>query len=97
MLLTCLTCALLAACHSTENASLASSNSGATYAAPAGTATNTGSAQSSSMSKGKRSDISQSTTNISDATVQSIVTVPPGMDQGSTNTQAGTSGTVGST
>ena len=37
LLLTGMTCALLAACHSSDNASLARSNSGETYAAPAGT------------------------------------------------------------
>jgi hypothetical protein len=107
LLLTGLTCALLAACQSTDKTSLARSNSGETYAAPAGTmpqtsmpasstastATDTGNAQSSNMS----SDVSQSTMNISSATVQSIVTVPRGMGQGSADMQAGTSGTAGST
>jgi hypothetical protein len=88
LLPTCLTCALLAACHSTENARLARSNSGATYSAPAGTASNTGNAQSSNMSKDKRSDMSQSTMTISQATVQSIVTVPPGIDQGTADMHA---------
>ncbi|WP_215405173.1 hypothetical protein [Janthinobacterium sp. JC611] len=100
LLLTGLTCTLLAACHSTENASLARSNSGETYAAPAGTtpqsspptsstaSTDTGNATGSSMS----SDM-----NISYATVQSIETVPRSMDQGSADMQAGTSGTAGTT
>ncbi|KHA77472.1 MULTISPECIES: hypothetical protein [Janthinobacterium] len=106
LLLTGLTCALLAACQSTDKTSLARSNSGETYAAPAGTtppsstasatsstATDTGNAMSSDM----RNDANQSTLNISSATVQSIETVPRSMDQGSADMQAGTSGTAGST
>lgn len=104
LLLTGLTCALLAACHSTENASLARSNSGETYAAPAGTtpqsstpasstaSTDTGNAMSNEMAQS-----TQSTMNISSATVQSIETVPRSMDQGSADMQAGTSGTAGTT
>ncbi|MDN2717013.1 hypothetical protein [Janthinobacterium sp. SUN120] len=109
LLLTGLTCALLAACHSTEKTGLARSNSGETYAAPAGTtpqsstastasstATDTSNAQSS-MGSDMRNDANQSTMNISSATVQSIETVPRSMDQGSGDMQAGTSGTAGST
>ena len=44
-----------------------------------------------------RADMDQSGMNISSATVQSIETVPRGMDQGSADMQAGTSGTAGST
>lgn len=104
LLLTGLTCALLAACHSTENASLARSNSGETYAAPAGmtpqnstpasstASTDTGNAMSKEMAQS-----GQSTMNISSATVQSIETVPRSMEQGSADMQAGTSGTAGTT
>ena len=92
LLLAGLACTLLVACHSTDSTSLARSNSGETYAAPAGTAPQ-GSMPASSM----RSDMDQSGMNISSATVQSIVTVPRGMDQGSADMQAGTSGTAGST
>ena len=104
LLLTGLTCALLAACHSTENASLARSNSGETYAAPAGTtpqsstpasstaSTDTGNAMSKEMAQS-----TQSTMNISYATVQSIETVPRSTEQGSADMQAGTSGTAGTT
>lgn len=92
LLLAGLACTLLVACHSTDSNSLARSNSGETYAAPAGT-TPQGSMQASSM----RSDMDQSGMNISSATVQSIETVPRGMDQGSADMQAGTSGTAGST
>ncbi len=87
LLLAGLACTLLVACHSTDSTSLARSNSGETYAAPAGTT------PQSSM----RTDMDQSGMNISSATVQSIVTVPRGMDQGSADMQAGTSGTTGST
>lgn len=87
LLLAGLACTLLVACHSTDSTSLARSNSGETYAAPAGTT------PQSSM----RADMDQSGMNISSATVQSIVTVPRGMDQGSADMQAGTSGTAGST
>ena len=93
LLLAGLACTLLVACHSTDNTDLASSNSDESYAAPASstasTATDTGKAMSS--------DMSQSSMNISSATVQSIATVPRGMDQGNADTQAGTSGTSGST
>lgn len=104
LLLTGLTCALLTACHSTENASLARSNSGETYAAPAGTtpqsstpasstaSTDTGNAMGKEMAQS-----TQSTMNISSATVQSIETVPRSMEQGSADMQAGTSGTAGTT
>lgn len=87
LLLAGLACTLLVACHSKDSTSLARSNSGETYAAPAATT------PQSSM----RSDTDQSGMNISSATVQSIVTVPRGMDQGSADMQAGTSGTAGST
>ena len=87
LLLAGLACTLLVACHSTDSNSLARSNSGETYAAPAGTT------PQSSM----RTDMDQSGMNISSATVQSIETVPRGMDQGSADMQAGTSGTAGST
>ncbi|MCC7596884.1 hypothetical protein IGS61_05260 [Janthinobacterium sp. FW305-129] len=102
LLLTGLTCALLAACHSTDNASLARSNSGETYAAPAGTTPQSSMPASSTASTatdtGMSSDMAgQSSMNISSATVQSIETVPRGMDQGSADMQAGTSGTAGST
>ncbi|MGK5008741.1 hypothetical protein [Janthinobacterium sp. MDB2-8] len=101
LLLAGLACTLLVACHSTDNTDLASSNSGESYAAPASstasTATDTGRAMSSNVNSDMRSDMSQSSMNISSATVQSIVTVPRGMDQGSADTQAGTSGTSGST
>ena len=92
LLLAGLACTLLVACHSTDSTSLARSNSGETYAAPAGTAP-----QSSMPASSMRSDTDQSGMNISSATVQSIVTVPRGMDQGSADMQAGTSGTAGST
>lgn len=102
LLLTGLTCTLLAACHSTDNASLARSNSGETYAAPAGTTPQSSMPASSTASTatdtGMSSDMAgQSGMNISSATVQSIETVPRGMDQGSADMQAGTSGTAGST
>jgi len=101
LLLASLACPLLVACHATDNASLARSNSDETYAAPASstasTATDTGKTMSSSVSSDMRSDMSQSSMNISSATVQSIETLPRGMDQGSADTQAGTSGTSGST
>lgn len=92
LLLAGLACTLLVACHSTDSTSLARSNSGETYAAPAGTAP-----QSSMPASSMRSDTDQSGMNISSATVQSIETVPRGMDQGSADMQAGTSGTAGST
>ncbi|QYG09388.1 MULTISPECIES: hypothetical protein [unclassified Janthinobacterium] len=92
LLLAGLACTLLVACHSTDSTSLARSNSGETYAAPAGTTP-----QSSMPASGMRSDTDQSSMNISSATVQSIETVPRGMDQGSADMQAGTSGTAGST
>ena len=92
LLLTGLACTLLVACHSTDSTSLARSNSGETYAAPAATTP-----QSSMPASSMRSDTDQSGMNISSATVQSIVTVPRSMDQGSADMQAGTSGTAGST
>lgn len=92
LLLAGLACTLLVACHSTDSTSLARSNSGETYAAPAATTP-----QSSMPASSMRSDTDQSGMNISSATVQSIVTVPHGMDQGSADMQAGTSGTAGST
>jgi hypothetical protein len=92
LLLAGLACTLLVACHSTDSTSLARSNSGETYAAPAGTTP-----QSSMPASSMRSDTDQSGMNISSATVQSIETVPRGMDQGSADMQAGTSGTTGST
>ena len=92
LMLAGLACTLLVACHSTDSTSLARSNSGETYAAPAGTTQ-----QSSMPSSSMRSDTDQSGMNISSATVQSIETVPRGMDQGSADMQAGTSGTAGST
>lgn len=95
LLLAGLACTLLVACHSTDSTSLARSNSGETYAAPAGTAPQGSMPASSAADTGN--DMSQSTMNISYATVQSIVTVPRGMDQGSADMQAGTSGTTGST
>lgn len=105
LLLTGLTCALLAACQSTDKTSLARSNGGDTYAAPAGTTPQTSMPASSTAStatdtdtgNAQSSDMSQSTMNISSATVQSIVTVPRGVGQGSADMQAGTSGTTGST
>lgn len=98
LLLTGLTCALLAACHSTENTGLARSNSGETYAAPAGTTPQTSMPASTATDTGMSSDTAaQSSMNISSATVQSIETVPRSMDQGSADMQAGTSGTAGST
>ena len=87
LLLAGLACTLLVACHSTDSTSLARSNSGETYAAPAGTT------PQSSM----RADMDQSGMNISSATVQSIETVPRSMEQGSADMQAGTSGTAGTT
>lgn len=92
LLLAGLACTLLVACHSTDSTSLARSNSGETYAAPAGTTP-----QSSMPASSMRSDTDQSGMNIRSATVQSIETVPRGMDQGSADMQAGTSGTAGST
>ena len=92
LLLAGLACTLLVACHSTDSTSLARSNSGETYAAPAGTTP-----QSSIPASSMRSDTDQSGMNIRSATVQSIETVPRGMDQGSADMQAGTSGTAGST
>ncbi|KAB8063614.1 hypothetical protein [Janthinobacterium violaceinigrum] len=107
LLLAGLSCILLAACHANDNTNLARSNSGETYAAPAGTtpqsstasrtATDTGNAMSSSTSSDMRNDMSPSSMNISSATVQSIETVPRSMDQGSADMQSGTSGTAGST
>ncbi|MEG1051662.1 MAG: hypothetical protein RSF79_06385 [Janthinobacterium sp.] len=104
LLLTGLTCALLAACHSTENASLARSNSGETYAAPAGTtpqsstpASSTASTDTGNAMRNEMAQSTQSTMNISYATVQSIETVPRSMEQGSADMQAGTSGTAGTT
>lgn len=92
LLLAGLASTLLVACHSTDSTSLARSNSGETYAAPAATTP-----QSSMPASSMRSNTDQSGMNISSATVQSIVTVPRGMDQGSADMQAGTSGTAGST
>lgn len=92
LLLAGLASTLLVACHSTDSTSLARSNSGETYAAPAATTP-----QSSMPASSMRSDTDQSGMNISSATVQSIETVPRGMDQGSADMQAGTSGTAGST
>ena len=92
LLLAGLSSTLLVACHSTDSTSLARSNSGETYAAPAATTP-----QSSMPASSMRSDTDQSGMNISSATVQSIETVPRGMDQGSADMQAGTSGTAGST
>ena len=92
LLLAGLACTLLVACHSTDSTSLARSNSGETYAAPAATTP-----QNSRPASSMRSDTDQSGMNISSATVQSIETVPRGMDQGSADMQAGTSGTAGST
>ncbi|KAB8047322.1 hypothetical protein GCN78_22475 [Janthinobacterium rivuli] len=104
LLLTGLTCALLAACHSTENASLARSNSGETYAAPAGTtpqsstpASSTASIDTGNAMSNEMAQSTQSTMNISYATLQSIETVPRSMEQGSADMQAGTSGTAGTT
>lgn len=104
LLLTGLTCALLAACHSTENASLARSNSGETYAAPAGTtpqsstpASSTASTDTGNAMGNEMAQSGQSSMNISSATVQSIETVPRSMEQGSADMQAGTSGTAGTT
>ena len=92
LLLAGLSSTLLVACHSTDSTSLARSNSGETYAAPAATTP-----QNSMPASSMRSDTDQSGMNISSATVQSIVTVPRSMDQGSADMQAGTSGTAGST
>lgn len=92
LLLAGLASTLLVACHSTDSTSLARSNSGETYAAPAATTP-----QSSMPASSMRSNTDQSGMNISSATVQSIETVPRGMDQGSADMQAGTSGTAGST
>ena len=92
LLLAGLASTLLVACHSTDSTSLARSNSGETYAAPAATTP-----QSSMPASSMRSNTDQSGMNISSATVQSIVTVPRGMDQVSADMQAGTSGTAGST
>ncbi|SIQ54788.1 hypothetical protein SAMN05880566_10441 [Janthinobacterium sp. TND4EL3] len=102
LLLTGMTCALLAACHSSDNASLARSNSGETYAAPAGTtpqsSTPASTTASTATDTGMSGDMAgQSGMNISSATVQSIETVPRSMDQSSADMQSGTSGTAGST
>ncbi|MEG0881169.1 MAG: hypothetical protein RSH52_07890 [Janthinobacterium sp.] len=102
LLLTGMTCALLAACHSSDNASLARSNSGETYAAPAGTtpqsSTPASTTASTATDTGMSGDMAgQSGMNISSATVQSIETVPRSMDQGSADMQSGTSGTAGTT
>lgn len=102
LLLTGMTCALLAACHSSDNASLARNNSGETYAAPAGTtpqsSTPASTTASTATDTGMSGDMAgQSGMNISSATVQSIETVPRSMDQGSADMQSGTSGTAGST
>ena len=102
LLLTGMTCALLAACHSSDNASLARSNSGETYAAPAGTtpqsSTPASTTASTATDTGMSGDMAgQSGMNINSATVQSIETVPRSMDQGSADMQSGTSGTAGST
>ena len=98
LLLTGMTCALLAACHSSDNASLARSNSGETYAAPAGTTPQSSTTASTATDTGMSGDMAgQSGMNISSATVQSIETVPRSMDQSSADMQSGTSGTAGST
>ena len=102
LLLTGMTCALLAACHSSDNASLARSNSGETYAAPAGTTPQSSTPPSTTASTATDTGMSgdmagQSGMNISSATVQSIETVPRSMDQSSADMQSGTSGTAGST
>ena len=72
-----------------------------TASSTSSTATDTGNAMSSStssdMRNDTRNDMSQSSMNISSATVQSIETVPRSMDQGSADMQSGTSGTAGST
>ena len=112
LLLTGLMCTLLAACESTNDtmAARSSSSAGASYAAPpaattpqsampssstASTTADTGNAMNSSSMSG--ADTGQSSMNISSATVQSIDAVPRGMDQGSGDMQAGTSGTAGTT
>lgn len=102
LLLTGMLCTLLAACHTTDDASLARGNSGESSAAPAATtpqssmpASSAASTASTSTDTGNMSDDTASSLNISSATVQSIETVPRGMDQGSGDMQAGTSGTAG--
>lgn len=107
LLLTGVACALLAACHATDSPSLARSNSGETYAAPAGTtpqttmpASSTTNATASSTTTDTMNgsgDTGPAGLNISSATVQSIDTVPRGMDQSGGDMQTGTSGTAGST
>ncbi|WP_156894932.1 hypothetical protein [Janthinobacterium sp. 1_2014MBL_MicDiv] len=99
LLLTGMLCALLAACHATDDAGLARSNSGVIYAAPAATTPQSTPASTATSTATDTSNMSNDTApatlNISSATVQSIETVPRGMDQGSGDMQAGTSGTAG--
>ena len=106
LLLTGVACALLAACHATDSPSLARSNSGETYAAPAGTtpqttmpasSTTNATASTTTDTMNGSGDTGQAGLNISSATVQSIDTVPRGMDQSGGDMQTGTSGTAGST
>lgn len=100
-----LSCMLLAACSSTDSGSTAMSRSGenvsstgsatqaATMPAPGSSDTGSMNASSSDMSM----DGSQSGISIASATVQSIEPVARGMDQASGETQAGSSGTAGTT
>ena len=106
LLLTGVACALLAACHATDSPSLARSNSGETYAAPAGTtpqttmpasSTTNATAGTTTDTMNGSGDTGPAGLNISSATVQSIDTVPRGMDQAGGDMQTGTSGTAGST
>ncbi|MGK5044877.1 hypothetical protein ACQ4WP_03115 [Janthinobacterium sp. GB4P2] len=66
-LLAGLACTLLVACHATDNASLTRSNSGASYAAPASSTTSIATDTGKAMSSDMRSEISQSSMNISSA------------------------------
>lgn len=100
-----LSCMLLAACSSTDSGSTAMSRSGenvsstasATQAAttPAPGSSDTGSINASGSDMNM--DGSQSGISIASATVQSIEPVARGMDQASGETQAGSSGTAGTT
>ena len=102
-----LSCLLLAACSSTDSGSTAMSRSGenvsstgsATQAGttPAPGSSDTGSMNATTSGSDMSMDGSQSGIGIASATVQSIEPVARGMDQASGETQAGSSGTAGTT
>ena len=95
-----LSCMLLAACSSTDSGSTAMSRSGENVSSTA-SATQAATTPASGSMNASGSDMSmdgsQSGVSIASATVQSIEPVARGMDQASGETQAGSSGTAGTT